>query len=132
MAKMTQKEIIIALREEGFSYQEIAKIAGCTVDFARTVWSRASRMQKPEEHSDGVCKFCGKKLEGTKVTKPRQFCDDKCCDAYFNERKAHKPYILICELCGKEFISFGAPKKRFCGRDCQTEAAREKKYGNAA
>ena len=132
MAKLDQKELIIALREGGQPFQKIAEMTGCSSDFARTVCSRADRMRKKSPKLDGICKYCGRKLDGTKVTKPRQFCDDKCSDAYFNAKKGRKLYVLECEYCKREFVSCGVPKRRFCSRDCQKQAAQRKCYGEEA
>ena len=132
MAKLDLKDIIIAMRVKGASYKEIVDKTGCSGEYARKVWSKAScqsvRAKKPAE----TCKCCGKELKQTPGAKPKIFCDKKCCSDYHNEKKKHKPYVRICEFCNKEFVSYGYPKKRFCGRDCQTEAAREKKHESAA
>ena len=132
MAKLSLKDAIIALREEGRSYREISEMTGCSPEYARTIWARSSRIVMPGSHADGMCKYCGKKLEETKITKPRQFCNDKCCDAYFNAKKARKPYILICEYCQREFVSYGVPKRRFCSRECQSLAMKEKDHEKQA
>ncbi len=130
MAKLTQQELIIALRKDGLSYEEISSLAGCTPEYARNIWSRAYSKETAQPKS-GFCKFCGKKLEDKNVTKPRLFCDDHCCNAYYAQGKKRKVYRLICERCGLEFLSIGVPKRRFCSRECQTLAALEKKHRDA-
>lgn len=129
MSKNLQlKELILAYREEGLSYNEISNRAGITSDYARSICSRERRKKKQQEKPViGICRFCGKKLTYTLGAKKKEFCSDKCRSDYHNERNAHKPYLRVCECCGGEFISYGFPKKRFCSRECQTLGMRGKR-----
>ena len=121
---ITQKDLIVAYREEGLSYREIAGKTGASEQFCRTVCSRANRKQKADTPPAGMCRFCGKKLIRTDGAKKKQFCSDQCRTAYHNREKMRKGYIRTCEYCGKEFVSFGYPTKRFCSRECRTEEER--------
>ena len=128
MAKyLQQRDLILILREEGLSYKEIAERTDTNPEYARYVCSKANRaMQKQKENqSDGICRFCGKKLTYTPGAKRKEFCDDKCRSDYYSQQKMRKPYVRRCEHCGKEFVSYGYPKKRFCCRDCRTMAERK-------
>ena len=120
----TQKDLIVAYREEGLSYREIAGKTGASEQFCRTVCSRASRKKLGDVPPVGMCRFCGKQLVYTEKAKKRHFCSDQCRNSYYNREKKHKSYIRDCECCGKEFVSFGYPKKRFCSRECRTIAER--------
>lgn len=130
--KIQQKELVLLLREEGLSYQDIAKQTGFTSDYARTICSREHRKKEPKDKLiEGVCRFCGQRLTYTPGAKKKQFCSSKCRSDFHNEKNLHRPYIRICEQCGERFISYGYPKKRFCSRECQTAAMREKRNGEA-
>jgi len=114
---MSQKEIIIALRDQGMSYQDIARIAKVSEVNARSICSRA--YQHNDIQNDGMCRYCGVKLTNTAGKKQKQFCSDKCRYDWHNQ---HKLYVRVCECCGNEFISFGHPYKRFCSIRCRTVA----------
>ena len=122
MAKnMQTKDLVLALHEEGLSYKEISNRAGVSNEYARTICSRERRKRKHSDKTiEGICRFCGKKLTYTLGAKKKEFCNDKCRSDYHNERNAHKPYLRVCEYCGRDFVSYGYPKKRFCNRECQT------------
>ncbi len=123
----TQKDLIIAYREEGLSYQEIADKTHTSVDYCRTIWSRANRQYKgnPADFVNKICRYCGKQLILTPGAKGKQFCSDVCRTGFQNQQKKRKCYLRICEYCKKEFVAFGNRKKRFCCRDCQTAASRK-------
>ena len=63
-----------------------------------------------------------------KGRKAKYFCSDKCRNAWWNahpekvQRKAY--YHLTCEYCGKEFISYGNRKRKYCSRSCYADARR--------
>ena len=120
----TKKDLIVAYREEGLSYREIADKTGTSEQFCRTVCSRASRkkQQSRPEPEMGLCRECGKLLVNLPGHKPKQFCSDDCRNRFHNWEKMHKPYILTCEHCHNEFVAYGYPKKRFCSRECQNAA----------
>ncbi|MDD5917522.1 MAG: zinc ribbon domain-containing protein [bacterium] len=63
-----------------------------------------------------------------KSRKAKYFCSDKCRNVWWNahpekvQRKAY--YHLTCEYCGKEFISYGNRKRKYCSRPCYADARR--------
>ena len=114
---MQQKEMIVAMRNAGMAYADIARFTGVTEANARNIFSRAVR-QMPENPKD-ICRFCGLPLTYTTGAKKRQFCSDKCRFSWHNRQKVKKPYICTCERCGVEFVSIGYPQKRYCSSDCR-------------
>lgn len=122
---MQQKEMIVAMRNAGMSYTDIARFAGVTETNARNIYSRAIR--KTTVNSEGTCRFCGLPLTYTDGAKKKQFCSDKCRFSWHNQQSMKRPYIRTCEQCGVEFVSIGYPKKRYCSRNCRTLAEREGK-----
>ena len=126
MAKTELKDLIIAYRNEGLSYANIAEKLGVTAEYARNIYSRDRRRKNTDKmcHTDNFCMNCGKQLVHTDGKKKKIFCDNKCRNEYHNRQHAHIPYLCICEYCGIEFVVYGNPKKRFCSRECQTLAGR--------
>ena len=35
-----------------------------------------------------------------------------------SEEKREGSYTLVCEQCGKPFISYGNKNRKYCGREC--------------
>ena len=114
-----QKDIVVALRNQGKSYREIAQIANVSEANARSICSRVDKTC-----ADGLCRFCGINLTYVAGKKQKQFCSDKCRSDWHNQQNQHKPYDRVCEYCGDKFVSFGYPNKRFCSRNCRTLARR--------
>ena len=127
MAKTDLKDRIIAYRNDGLAYSEIAKKLGVTSEYARTVYSRSKRASQKDVHlkPTGFCIRCGKTIDITGNKRNRLFCDDKCRSEFHNQRSLHTPHICICEHCGNEFVAYGNPNKRFCSRECQYLAGRK-------
>lgn len=124
---ISQKDLIIAYRDKGLSYREIAEKTHTSEQFCRTVWSRANRAKEEREPEMGLCLYCGHVLVNLPGAKPKRFCCDKCRNDYHNKIKSHKAYIRTCENCRNEFVAYGYPKKRFCSRKCRTLAERKER-----
>lgn len=126
---ISQKEMILALRGQGLIYKEIAEKLGVKETYARTICSREKGSQP--SFPAGFCKNCGSELIHVDGAKRKQFCSDACRYQWHNRLKMRRPNICYCEECGAEFVSFGNSGKRFCSRQCQTQARREgKQHGS--
>ena len=117
------KEMILALRAQNLKYKEIAQKLDVKETYARTICSRAKRSQP--SFPDGLCRNCGAELIHVEGAKRKQFCSDACRYQWHNHQKQRKRYICYCEECGAVFVSHGYPGKRFCSRECQTQARRK-------
>ena len=131
MTNMTQKDLIVAYRDEGLSYREISEKTGASEQFARTVCSRTNKAKAKmnQIYPDGMCKYCGRQLQNTAGAKQKLFCDDQCRYNYHNRTKRRKPYIRWCKCCGSQFVSYGYPKKRYCSSECRAMAQRGEQNG---
>ena len=127
MANTDLKNLIVTYRSNGLSYADIAEKLGTTAEYARTVYSRASKTaSKNDSHKpNGFCKLCGKPLDLSGNRRNRLFCDDKCRSQYYNQKNLHTPFICVCKRCGREFVAYGNPNKHFCSRECQKLSGRE-------
>lgn len=70
-----------------------------------------------------VCDNCGKEFESLHAygEKQNKFCSNACKSAY--RRKSGADSIeMVCEYCGKMFISGKYQKRRFCSRSCAAYA----------
>lgn len=120
------KDLIVAYRDNGLSYKEVAEKTDTTEQFCRTVCSRAHRKRNDNQYQDdGTCRYCGNPLSYTNGAKPKQFCDDKCRSDFYNRVKMQKTYILTCETCRQKFASHGNANKRFCSKECLRAARRK-------
>lgn len=119
MLTEVQKQTIIDLRTQGFSYAEIAGILQLSPNTVKSLCRRSHiKPEKLKEKSSGLCQNCGKQLYHRSGTKPKTFCCSQCRYEWWNRHRRKKPYRLICQHCGREFVSFGNKKRKFCGREC--------------
>jgi hypothetical protein len=117
--KQQQKEKIIKMRQDGFSYSRISKALGVSENTVKSICRRNNLgFQK-----DGIfCLQCGTPLAQTAGVKQKRFCSDKCRLAWWNNhpeavnRKAI--YTFICPVCGLEFESYGNKNRKYCSRTC--------------
>ncbi len=125
MAKVEQKDLIIAYRNKGLSYSEIAEKLDVSVDYARTVCSRKPRARnKGPTDSENICVYCGKELDLSGNRRERLFCDDRCRKKYYNQANMRTPFICTCHQCGHEFVAYGFADKKYCSRECRSLARR--------
>lgn len=114
-----QKDAILALRQQGRSYQEIAGQLDLSPNTVKSVCRRSgTNAPKPEMSTLDSCKNCGATLPQNAGGRKRAFCCDKCRYTWWNRSRRTQPYRLICCRCGKPFISYGNRKRKFCGREC--------------
>lgn len=123
-----EKSKIRELRQKGLSYQTIANTIGVTSETVRSFLRRQKR-KDPETR----CKNCGIKLTFIPGKMRKKFCSEKCRMAWWNShqdqvnRKAYYP--LVCQTCGKTFLSYGNRNRHYCNRSCFALA--RKKQGTA-
>ena len=117
-------EILNVMRSRGKTAMDIALTLQISVNTVRSYIRR-----HPLEDAVWVeCRQCGKLILQVKGRKAKYFCSDKCRNAWWNahpekvQRKAY--YHLTCECCGKEFISYGNRKRKYCSRSCSADARR--------
>ncbi|SFG86697.1 hypothetical protein [Enterocloster clostridioformis] len=134
MTQEKEKQFIIEQRAMGMSFVQIGKYLGRSADSVRSIFNHSIKRNtksmpvnnnnQTDSSGDEVplCRNCGKPFEGKSAK--RQFCSDRCRNAWFTAKKRRIPYAQICEQCGKEFTAFGNPNKRFCSRKCFTDSQR--------
>lgn len=119
MIPAIQKEAILSMYQQGRKYKEIAEILLLSPNTVKSICRRSgikpAQFDKPDR---GKCKNCGKTLHHSPGAKPKTFCSDHCRYVWWNRKRGFQPYRLICRHCGKEFISYGNEKRKFCGREC--------------
>ncbi len=128
---MTTEEIQIIndLQQQGLGYKKIAAVTGLTVNTVKA-YCRRHRIDAPAIVApEAFCRGCGKPITRIPHTKPRIYCSDECRMRYWNshrdEVKHHAVYSFRCPNCGREFHSFGNPHRKYCSRECVSEARRK-------
>lgn len=114
-----QKQTITSLRTQGLTYAEIAAVTDLSANTVKS-FCRRNHIQVPQPEPVIIdrCKNCGAPINQLPGAKQRIFCSDKCRYAWWNAHRRKQPYHLLCHHCGREFISYGNRKRRFCGREC--------------
>lgn len=114
-----QREMIVALRKQGYGYQKIANAIGCSKN---TVSSYCRRLDlEASKAPERVCLLCGKTIpEHSRNT--RKFCSDRCRKKWNNSRvHSELPYVGFCAACGKEMHMARKDEKRYCSHTCYIE-----------
>ena len=119
MIEPETRQLIITLRQQGESFTEIAELLSLSSNTVKSICRRSGiQAMAPNKTDPDVCKNCGSPLIQTPGKKQKAFCSSACRSAWWNKNRRRKPYRLACYCCGKEFISFGNRKKKFCSREC--------------
>ena len=119
----TEKERIIALKNQGTNLSKISETLGIPVGTIKTFLRRTEI--KRSESIEGVCLECGKPLPKVEHGKPRRFCSGTCRQKWWNShlhlvnRKAF--YDFTCPWCGKKFTAYGNDHRIYCSRGCYAE-----------
>lgn len=84
--------------------------------------------QHPPRRGRVLCHHCGQPVPQNPGRKEKKYCNDKCRMAYWNSHKdevnRQAYYTLVCQHCGKEFISYGNRNRKYCDRKCYADARR--------
>lgn len=125
---MTKQEIetLNLMRSHDKSAADIAIALGLSVNTVRSY----IRRHPPKDAVQVGCRQCGKPIMQHKGRKAKHFCSDRCRNAWWNahpekvQRKAY--YRLVCQFCGKEFVSYGNKNRKYCSRLCYADARRSR------
>ena len=113
------QKIILEMRQQGCSYTEIGDSLLLSPNTVKSICRRKDTKRKfKEKPTSDVCKNCGSPLKHLPGHRKKMFCSDRCRYTWWNKKRHKRPYRLICQCCGKEFVSIGNKKRRFCGREC--------------
>ena len=125
---MTKQEIetLNLMRSHDKSAADIAIALGLSVNTVRSYIRR-----HPSKDATWIeCRRCGKPILQTKGRKAKYFYSDRCRNAWWNahpEKVQQKAYYrLTCQFCGKEFVSYGNKKRKYCSRLCYADARRSR------
>ena len=116
---MTDEDMgrISSLKQQGKSAVAIAEMLHLP---ANTVKSYLRR--HPGTEDAHTCPQCGRVVIQNKGRKEKRFCSDRCRMEWWRshqsemDKKAY--YTLVCQQCGKEFVSYGNQGRKFCSREC--------------
>lgn len=113
------RQAIKKMREDGASFAEIANFFSLSPNTVKSICYRSNTqtLSAPMQKS-GLCRNCGRLLSPSANAGKKIFCCNQCRYDWWNRLRSRQPYRLTCYYCGKEFISFGNRKKKFCGREC--------------
>ena len=116
---MIPKDAILALRQQGRSYQKIAEQLILSPNTVKSVCRRCeAEAPAPETSTLDTCKDLRAPLPPSAAGRKRTFCSDKCRYAWWNRSRRKQPYRLTCYCCDRPFISYGNRKRKFCSREC--------------
>lgn len=121
-----QKENIRYLRGEGLGYRAIAARLGISENTVKSFCRRNDLTGVASKEPPQVCRHCGQPLSKAPKRKERKFCSEACRRVWWKahpeliDRKAFYP--LTCAECGKEFLSYGNRKRKYCSHACYIKA----------
>ena len=128
-----QAKQIREMREQGIGYRSIALTVGLSRDIVRNFcksrglsgYGSALTKNIQEQVMLGkACLYCGKEMKQLDTGRPKKFCSDKCRREWWKghperiNRKESAMYPAVCVRCGKEFLSYGNRKRKYCSHDC--------------
>ena len=107
----------------GMGYQRIADHLDLSPNTVKSFLQR-----HPPQRGLILCQHCGNPVPQNRGRKEKKYCSDKCRMAYWNSHKdevnKQAYYTLVCQHCGKEFISYGNRNRKYCDRECYANARR--------
>lgn len=110
-----EKNKIINLRNQGYSYNEISKTMNISLGTVKSIISR-----NKDELS--LCLYCGKPLLQEEHKKKRKFCSVECKTKWWNENRLLKSskskHEIICPCCNKTFFDYPNRHRVYCSNGC--------------
>ena len=128
----TERNQIIRLRGEGYSYIKIATVLSLKENTVKSFCKRrglgglASATKEPTLGEEHECLNCGLPIRQVEGRKEKKFCSDKCRMEWWKEhptelnRKAI--YYYTCPQCKKPFTAYGNKTRKYCCHECYIEA----------
>lgn len=128
----TQRTQIWAMRSQGLGYGTIAKATHLSRDAVRKFCGRRPELKgygsvvqlMIREKGYDYCLHCGHILHHKPVGRPKKFCSDRCRKVYWDEHqdehdKTKTAYQeLTCHYCGRSFLSYANPNRKYCSHAC--------------
>ena len=110
------KSIILAMRENGKSYSEIANALRIPVG---TVKALCSREKKTDTNAGVLCLTCGDPIPASSHGKEKRFCCRRCYNKWWHaNHTVRTAYNRTCPVCGKEFTVRSNKCQKYCSADC--------------
>lgn len=132
----SQQRQIWRLRHEGVGYGTIAKTINLSRDTVKKYCGRhpelkglGSLVKENLDEGCGIyCKTCHQVLLHHSTGRPKKFCSAKCRKVHWDtHRDQHdKTKIsydeLTCQNCGRSFLSYANPSRKFCSHTCYIQS----------
>ena len=124
---MSDKAQVLAFRNEGRSYGDIALLTGLSLNTVKSICRRSKQSEKPKEkhakkQPQRKCQYCGKPITSIPGKKAKKFCSDACRLKWWSmhpealNRKAN--YDFTCAYCGEKFTAYGNANRKYCSSEC--------------
>ena len=114
---LQEKYAIENMRRKGYSSGTIASVLGVSRNTVKSFLRRNTNTC-----DERVCLNCGKPVKQHQGRKEKKFCSDKCRMVWWNSHQdcvaKQAFYTLICQHCGKPFLTKGKRKKKYCEDSC--------------
>ena len=110
----SQKQQIVEMRNNGFSYSAIAAELNLSKDGIKMFCIRNGFGGRGSDSRKDYCRYCGKRINENHLERTKIFCSNKCRMAWWNKHRKTKP--AICECCGKPYDAY--TDTRFCSHEC--------------
>ena len=117
-----QKQKIISLRSQGFSYKQVGDELGLTKDCVKMFCLRNGCGRQNIKTDGNICPWCGRFLKQVDGKKKRRFCSTSCRQLWWNKNKEllhHRKTIeQACPTCGKRFEAYPTADRKYCSHKC--------------
>lgn len=133
-----QKKLVIKLRSDGLSYNEISRNVQISLNTVKSFCKRngiipaTDKENISENSTSDFCRYCGKPIKSVPHHREKIFCSRECGLKWWHEHpeKLNRKslYSFICPSCGKEFSAYGNKGRKYCSHQCYIKA----RFGGSA
>lgn len=108
--------MIEKLRQEGYSYKEIADNLRISINTVKS-FCRRNGLTGSKDKKRHICINCGCEIDENK-----KFCSPECRQTWWNNnldkvnRKTY--YSFTCSYCHKSFNAYGNKNRKYCCHEC--------------
>lgn len=99
-----------------------------TADTEKEIAEKPVHKSRWDGEDNTICQYCGNTLFNARTGRRKRFCGPECRRKWWNANRdklqqgEESEYRFVCKNCGKEFVAYCNPNRKYCSHECYVSA----------